>query len=339
MKKRIPLSDENLLFSEMLKEAGYHTAVAGKWQLPGMPPEYGFDEYQLWAYRSYLPEGTVYTSGVESHDPDRYNYNYPSRYWHPSIIRNGKYIPTQPDDYGPDVHTDFILEFIKGHQDDPFLVYYPMVLTHDPFFPTPATLKEDNEKWVDNKDKNYRSNVEYMDHCLGRIVKTLDDLKLRENTVIIFTTDNGTSGCCKGKAIELGCRVPLVVNCPGTVLELGPRHELIDFTDILPTMAELAGTTVPEYYVHDGRSFAPLLLGDPYQEREWIFSYLDYRRLLRDKRWLLEGDGRFYDCGDSRDGSRYRDVTGSDDPEVVAALNRFQRILQELPAPERSSSP
>jgi arylsulfatase A len=349
MKKNTPLCEENLLFSEVLKEAGYRTAVAGKWQLPGMPPEYGFDEHQLWAYAQYLPEGTVYTSGIESDDPDKYNYHLPSRYWHPSILRNGEYIPTEPDDYGPDFHTDFIIDFISRHQDVPFLVYYPMILTHDPFFPTPASITGGNDKWVSDMDKNFKSNVEYMDHCINRIVNALENMNLRENTVIIFTADNGTLKYGKGKVTERGARVPLVVNCPGTVKELGSRDELIDFTDILPTMAELAGTTLPENYIHDGRSFAPLLVGEPYEERDWIFSYLDYRRTLRDRRWLMEiqggfvqregrwwmTKGKFYDCGDSRDGVGYKDVTGSNDTEVVEAMERFRKILLDKPAPER----
>jgi arylsulfatase A len=350
MRNNTPLYQPHTLFSEVLRDAGYHTAIAGKWQLPGEPPGYAFIEHQLRGNWRILPEGTEYTSGIESHDPSRYNYNYPSRYWHPSIVRNGEYIPTEPDDYGPDMHVDFIIDFIDRHRKGPFMVYYTMNFTHDPFFPTPDNVTSEEDKWISNEGRNFKAMVKYMDHCVGRIVDALDSMNLRENTVVIFTTDNGTGGVDKNHATEGGCRVPLVVNCPGTVQPLGPRDELIDFTDILPTMTELAGTTVPEYYVHDGRSFAPLLLGEPYEERDWIFSYLDYRRMLRDSRWLLEGcegfiecggrwllegDARFYDCGESREGRGYRDVTHSDDPEVAAALNRFHEILEDLPAPKK----
>jgi hypothetical protein len=98
-------------------------------------------------------------------------------------------------------------------------------------------------------------------------------------------------------------------------------------------LAELAAAELPKAYVIDGHSFAPLLLGKTYKGREWIFSYLADKRMLRDKRWLLEGDGRFYDCGGSRDGTGYRDVTDSSDPEVVAARKRFAAILTDKPAP------
>jgi hypothetical protein len=83
----------------------------------------------------------------------------------------------------------------------------------------------------------------------------------------------------------------------------------------------------------DGRSFEHILRGKAGDEREWIFSYLFDRRFLRDRRWLLDGNGRFYDCGRSRNEKGYRDVTGSQDPEVVAARQRFEKILEKLPPP------
>ena len=80
-------------------------------------------------------------------------------------------------------------------------------------------------------------------------------------------------------------------------------------------------------------------MGRKGQAREWIFSYLAYDRLLRDKRWLLEGDGRLYDCGNSRDGTGYQDVTDATDREVVAARKRFEAILSTLPGPARPATP
>jgi arylsulfatase A-like enzyme len=182
-----------------------------------------------------------------------------------------------------------------------------------------------------------KSNVEYMDHLVGRIVDALDELGLRENTILFFTGDNGTGGDGKGKTIERGVRVPMIVNCPKRVKPT-VSDELVDLSDVLPTLAELAGAPLPEGVTIDGRSFARHLRGEPYKAREWIFSYLAYDRMLRDKRWLLEGKGTFYDCGTSRDGTNYKEVTNSDDPEVVEARKRFERILSKLPAPARPNS-
>ncbi|MEX2287313.1 MAG: hypothetical protein WD648_09505, partial [Planctomycetaceae bacterium] len=91
--------------------------------------------------------------------------------------------------------------------------------------------------------------------------------------------------------------------------------------------------TLPTDRELDGVSLVPTLRGENGTHRDWIFSYLHNQRILRDKRWLLEGDGRFYDCGGNRDGRGYVDVTNSQDPEVLAARHRFDGILKALPAP------
>ena len=173
---------------------------------------------------------------------------------------------------------------------------------------------------------------------MGRLVKALDDLGLRENTIFIFTGDNGTGGDGKAEGTELGARVPLIVNCPGLVKQRGPSGELVDFSDVLPTLAEFAGAEVPRDRPIDGRSFAGYLRGERPAPRDWIFSYIADRRILRTKRWLLEDNsplhyGRLYDCGTSRDGTGYRDATQSREPEALAVKAKFNQLLEGLPAP------
>ena len=208
-----------------------------------------------------------------------------------------------------------------------------MVLTHNPQDPTPD-LKNPGQK----TPGSFRHSVEYMDHVVGRIVGALDRLGIRENTVVLFTADNGTGGDGKGQATELGARVPFIANCPGTVKAGVVSDELVSLADVLPTLAEMAGADLPQDRPIDGRSFAPLLRGEKGDPRPWLFSYISDRRLLRDKRWLLEEDGKFYDCGDKRDHQGYKDVTGSQEPEVVAARRRFEAILKDLPAPASAPS-
>ena len=337
MKRSDPLPEENLIFSQPLKAAGYRTAVAGKWQLPGLPPQYGFDHYSLWAYKSMLPEGVEHP-GVESLDSTKYNFMKPARFWHPSVIQDGAYLPTTANEYGPDVHTDFLIDFMLEEAGGPFLAYYPMVLTHDPFYPSPLTVEREEEKFgASDQERNFKSNVEYMDRCIGRILDSLEAHGLRERTAVIVTADNGTLRRGKGSATETGVWEPLIVHWPGKVEGAGVRKELVDFSDIFPTVVDMAGMVVPEGYAHDGRSFLPLLTGGEYQEREFIFSYLDTRRLVRDRRWLLEGDGSFFDCGEKRNPRGYKeytDVTESKDPEVIAARARFQEFLADKPAPQ-----
>ncbi len=326
----------HLTFAQVLKPSGYATAHAGKWQLSGELPslirECGFDEYCMWAYTHNLPAGVKHTGGWEGKPGVK-----TSRYWHPSIVKNGKYLPTGPNDYGPDIFTNFVIDFINRHKDEPFFVYYPMCLTHGPFYVTPDTVKSEEGKF-ENLRTNFKSNVEYMDKLVGRIVQALQTAGLRENTVILFTGDNGTGGEGKGQTTELGARVPMIANCPGLIKPSGASDELIDFSDILPTLADFAGAKLPAGHIIDGHSFAPLLRGEKGPVREWIYSYLGDRQILRTKRWLLEDNGpghpgRFFDCGDSRDGTGYKDVTDSTNPEVLAARRRFAEILADKPLP------
>lgn len=303
-------------FAGVLKAKGYRTALAGKWQLgdiekqPRMIFDSGFDEYMAWAW------------------PLR------PRYWKPEIIENGKRVPTTERQYGPDMHAAWMDAFLRRNRNQPFLLYNPALLVHGPFEPVPDLAKRGGK--IEGSLKSY---VEYQDYLIGRLVRTLEETGLRENTVVLVTGDNGTAGDGKGRVTERGVRVPMIVNCPGVIPGGRVLDDLIDFSDVLPTLAELAGAPLPRGVQIDGRSFAPRLLGRKGNPREWIFSYLTDRRMLRDRRWLLEGDGKFYDCGNRRDGEGYRDVTDSREPEVLEARKRFDAILRQLPAPAQQPEP
>jgi arylsulfatase A len=328
----------HLTFGKVLKAAGYSTAMAGKWQLSGKIPnlvvECGFDEYCMWAYKHNLPEGVQHQGGWEGAAGNK-----TSRYWHPSIVKNGKYVPTTIDDYGPDMFADFVIDFATRHKDGPFFIYYPMALTHGPHYSTPLTNPDKNEKFRNDKAKKFGENVEYMDHVVGRIVKALDELGVRDETIVMFTGDNGTGGEGKGTATELGARVPMIVNCPGRVQQVGASLALVDTTDVMPTLVELAKTSLPADHPIDGRSLVPILSGQQTEVRQWVFSYLGDRRVLRTSRYLLERNapydfGTLFDCGDSRNGEGYVDVTDSRDPEVAKIRQHFQEILATKPVPD-----
>jgi arylsulfatase A-like enzyme len=319
------LGAAEVTFADVLAAKGYATGLAGKWQLPGKPPtlahDCGFDEYSLWAFPEYLPPGVKHTGAYQK------NGRIPSRYWHPAVVTNGSYVPTQPSDYGPDLFHAFVVDFMGRHADEPFLVHYPVLLPHDPHEPTPDPARPGQRT-----EPGLKASVEYLDHLVGELVAALDRLGLREDTIVLFTADNGTAGEGKEHATELGVRVPLIVHGPGRVRAGVVSDALVDLSDVLPTLAELAGARLPEERVLDGRSFAPVLRGDGSGPREWVFSSFRDQRVLRDGRWLLEGDGRFFDCGGQRDHAGYRDVTGSDEPDVLAARARFEDILGGLPA-------
>jgi arylsulfatase A-like enzyme len=250
------------------------------------------------------------------------------------------------NDYGPDICTDFLIDFIKNNRNRPFLAYYP---THIPHKHWDFHNKRDGYVTVPELDARgkptgrpgeatLKSNVEYLDYLVGRIVNTLDELGLRENTVILFTSDNGTSPYGKGKTVmEKGVRVPMIANGPGIVKPAGLSDALVDLSDVLPTLLDFAGGTLPENYEIDGISFAPILRGETNDTREYIFSYLTARRMVRDKRYLLDGGGKLYDCGTRRDNTGYKDVTDSTAPEVVAVRKKFDRILAKYPLPDTNS--
>jgi arylsulfatase A len=327
------IGEFHFTFADLLKQRGYATAVAGKWQLPGEYPtrvlDCGFDEYFIWIYKSYLPKGVDYQGGWEK-PGKKY-----ARYFHPGVMKNNKHLPTRPTDFGPDLYTDYLIDFMRRHRDRPFFAYFPMCLIHAPWGPTPDR--------PDLPQRNSRATleafVEYMDKTVGRLVDALDELGLRKNTVVMFTGDNGTYQSGKYTPTELGARVPLIVNGSGRVRAGIVSDALVDFSDFFPTLAELSGATLPTDRVIDGRSFAHVLQGTPGPTRDWAFSFLSDTRVLRDKHWLLEFNtpwdfGRFFYCGDSRDGTGYKDVTQSSDPKVRAARRRFEKILEELPAPK-----
>jgi arylsulfatase A len=290
-------------FGNFLREAGYATCISGKWQLRGgfeAPGIVGFDQYCL----------RHLTLGKKTND------KYP-RFRNPLYEIDGE-IVEKPDTYSPDVFCEFLLDFITRNRDKPFFCYYPMALTHEPFEPTPETV----DPSVRDKMRNFVDMVAYTDNIVGRIIAHLETLNLRENTVILFTGDNGTHRSItastldgrpwpggKGYTAETGTRVPLIASWPaagrggGRVLD-----DLVDFSDFVPTVAELAGATLPAAIKFDGHSFAAQLRGEKHEPRQWIYSWYkgkgyvhdkygtrDPLEWARDKRFTLFKSGEFYD--------------------------------------------
>jgi len=323
-------------FAHVMKSAGYDTCIAGKWQLTGRgvagPYDAGFDEYCLW-----------HMTDVES--------NKGSRYRNPKIIQNGQWIEGLEDRYGPDVFCDYINDYIDRHKTGPFFLYYPMVLTHSPFEPTP-----DSPEWgqdVSNK-KFFVDMVEYMDKTIGRIVQKLDHLGLRDNTLILFTGDNGTNKSITsemqdggsidgGKSLttDAGTRVALVANWPGTVPAGQVCTDLADLSDIMPTIADAGGASLPGNVTIDGRSFLPQLRGEQGNPRDWLFCYYKPRannplkRFARDKRWKLYADGDYTRAGQlfdvPADPLEQNPIgPGQGGPEAEAARIRLQAVLDAM---------
>ena len=168
-------------FGHYLREAGYNTAIGGKWQLFGaehyakqfrgkgsLPQDTGFDHHCLWQ--------------VE---------NLGDRFWNPQLTIDGKTTQFDKDDYGPDIVTNYLIDFMTEHADGdaPMFVYYPMILVHNPFLPTPDSESRQSKK----NQPNFEDMVAYMDTLVGRIVSHTKELGIADDTIILFTGDNGTN--------------------------------------------------------------------------------------------------------------------------------------------------
>jgi len=317
--------DREITFARVLKKAGYATAIGGKWQVndlrthPDALARHGFDEHCMW-------------SGFETGNPPS-----AERYWDPYIITNGER-KVHRDAFGPDIVNDFLLDFVGRHRDKPFMVYYPMILTHGPFTPTPHN--RDKMQAGSDKKELYRGMVQYVDFLIGRLVRTLDKLGIRDNTVIFYTGDNGSScggnawgqeplNKAKGNKSDKGAHTPLIANWPGTIKPRRVTSELADISDMLPTFAELASAPLPEGVKIDGRSIVSVLTGTGGPRREWIFSQIDNQRFIRDKRFILHVDGRLYDL--TTDPYEKNNLAASTDPDVVSAREKLQKVLDSFP--------
>lgn len=233
-------------FAHQLKQAGYATAIAGKWQLGrelDAPTHFGFDQACLWQH--------IRTRTIAGRKGD-------TRYPNPHLEINGKEVDFNNGEYGPDICAKFICDFIETNKDRPFLAYYPMILPHWPFEATPDSADWDPKSMGGRKPKiptpkakaHFVDMVAYVDKIVGQVVDTLERNGLRENTLIIFTGDNGTEKSItsqwsgrdihggKGQATDEGTRVALVFNWPGRIQPEVNQTELVEFSDVLPTLCE-----------------------------------------------------------------------------------------------------
>jgi arylsulfatase A len=325
-------------FGQLLKKAGYATAIAGKWQLgtdPNGPRDLGFDESVLWQLT-----------------------RRPPRYANPGLEINGKEKDYDNGEYGPKLINDFALDFVTRHKDRAFFLYYPMILTHDPFQPTPDSRDWDpkakgetnsfSKEKVNLNVKYFADMTAYMDKMVGRLVAKIDELGLRENTLILFLGDNGTDVDVvsrfkgqpyrggKGTRTARGTHVPFIANWPGNIPAGRVNTDLIGSVDFLPTICDVAGAPVPTSLQIDGRSFRPQLLGQTGDPREWLYVW--YARyggptamfeFVLSKQHKLYRDGAFYDLAadpfEEKPALRVPSLTGAQ----AAAARKLQAALDQ----------
>ncbi len=333
------LDPKQKTFAHLAKDAGYKTCIAGKWQLGAnnkLPAHFGFDQYCLWQLVYSREQGERYANAL--------------------IEQDGKTLSRSDDDYGPDIFTNYILDFIEKNKDNKFLAYYPMALVHDPFLPTP-----DSKSWKDGADArhkrdtaNFRDMVAYTDKNIGLIINKLKALGIYENTVIIFTGDNGTGRSIvtqmkdgsyvkggKGLTLDRGHHVPLIVNYGSNRYKVHQTDDLVDFTDILATVADVVKVKVPVDWDTDGKSIYPQIKGEKGTPRQWVFCHYTplhgaeinkhSARFFRNHKYKLYHDGRFYDL--VKDIEETQSIAeGQGSPEAEAARKQFKAEFAKLPA-------
>jgi arylsulfatase A len=307
--------------AKILKQTGYATGMAGKWrQMSDSPGDWGFDEYFT--------------------DPTASGW-----FWKKSYTKNGQEVTTDSEIYYPDVASDFAVDFLRRHRDEPFYFYLSEHLIHGPILRTP-----DSKSGVEPRQL-YDDNIAYLDKTVGKLVAELEKLGLREKTLIIFAADNGTSTVGytpehdpqktsgkiggravnghKGQLLEGGSRVPLIASWQGTMPTGRVVGDLVDFSDLLPTFVDLAGGSLPSGVKFDGRSFAPQLRGEKGNPREWIFVQLGQGWYARNDGWKLNQSGELFSMKDAPF-VEAPVAADSSDPAAQSARKQLQAVLDEL---------
>ena len=362
--ERLPLEEETI--AESLAEAGYATFYTGKWHL---------------GQKRYGPEDQGYQTNIGGNRPsNNKNRKFFSPYDNPQL-------PDGPD--GEQIDERLANEaatFIRDHRDEPFLVFFAQFDVHVPLHTKPELQKKYRRKKEQRaaagpefgkEGKNdvrqiqqhpvYGGMVETMDNAVGIVLDALDEAGVADNTVVIFTSDNGGLSTAegsptsnlplragKGWAYEGGVRVPLIVRWPGKTAPGSTTDRYVISTDYYPTILEMAGLKLkPEEHV-DGQSFAPLLEGETQPERGPIYwHYPHYGNqggspyaAVRDGDWkLIEfyADGRqeLYNLAD--DLSEQHDLAAAE-PERTAMMLQQLHLWQQsagvqMPQPNPNVKP
>ena len=324
-----------VMIPTVLKKAGYASALIGKWgQLTpsGDPSDWGFD-HELY----YKGSGMYWNSKVAKPmseggevrgDPDTY-------------VLDGKTVSVKDDEYIPDLLHKDATAWMEAQKGRPFFLYYSLSQVHGEILPTPDSAPA--PKGESNNQRAQRllaDNIAYMDKLVGKLVAELDRLKLRDNTVIVFMGDNGSTKSAavdatiggrriegeKGSMKEGGGLVPFFATWPGVMASGKVNANVADASDLLPTFAEIAGAPLPTGRVIDGRSLVSQFKGDTKSPRTWAFCQLSNNYYVREAGWKLDQSGTLYDMKDAP----FKEVAVAADTKDEAAVAARARLSAAL---------
>lgn len=326
---KVGLHQDEKTIASQLKQAGYHTKIIGKWhcgdQQEFLPTQFGFDEYF----------GVPY-----SNDMGR-QVNHKNRFPPLPLLRNTEVTQEQPDQRGlTERYTEEATTFMSKNKDRPFFLYFAHMHVHVPIFVPKYFLgKSDNG--------GYGAAVEEIDWSAGVLMDHLEQLGLSDNTLIIFTSDNGSrargeggsNGPCrgtKGTTWEGGIRVPCIMRWPAKITADTTCQEMSTAMDFLPTLSALAGIDIPQDRIIDGKNIQPLMTDDSARSEMKYFAYyfMDQLEAVRVGDWKLhfrKHQGNISELYNLRD-----DVSESNDvydqnPNIVAELSAVaENIRQDI---------
>ena len=301
------LHPDEVTIAEVAKSAGYHTAMFGKWHLGDqpqfLPTRQGFDEFF----------GLPYSHDIHPFNP--WLKKYPNKQFAPLPLLEGeKVIETDPDaDYLTKRITEKAVDFIKRKKDSPFLLYVAHPIPHRPLHMSPAFMKkvpkelrekikkyEDSPEKIDyeTRDEIYPYAMSEIDWSVGKILKELKKQGVAENTLVLYTSDNGPDGPVnssagplrgrKGSTFEGGMREPTVVRWPAKIKAGQDIKELMSTIDLLPTIAHLLDYQMPDNRIIDGKNILPTLTENAPTPHDYFFySKRGIIEAVRDTEWKL----------------------------------------------------
>ncbi len=308
-----PIPDSEVTLAELMQQLGYKTGAFGKWGLggpdsSGEPLRQGLDRF--FGYNCQAHAHSYYPSYLWDDDKHIKLNNNPEIPGHASLQKDAdendprSYDIFKGTDYAPDRINAEALKFIRDNKDGPFFLYYPTVIPHvalhvpDEELEPYLALGWNDPPFTRGKGYGYTPHftpraayaamISRMDRYVGNVLKLLDDLDLSDNTIVIFSSDNGTTHLeqevdytffksvgelrgLKGSLYEGGVRVPTIVRWPGVVAPGSTSDHISGFEDWMPTLVEVAGGGVEIPGGIDGISIVPTLRGHDQPERPYLY--------------------------------------------------------------------
>jgi len=267
------LDEDNLTIAELLQRNGYKTAHVGKWHISEDPLLNGFD---------------INIAGLEAGNP---SYGSMGGYFSPY---NNPFLENGPEgEYLTDRLTDEAIAFLETVNDQPFFLNYSPYIVHTPIEPKPELEEKYLGKTTTDRHDNagYAGMVETMDTNVGRLMDYLKESDKFENTLIIFTSDNGglheisrqwPLRAGKGSYFEGGIRVPMIVVWDGKVEPGGFSQEAVSHIDYFPTFLDVAGVDQPDDKILDGKSLMPIFNGEKLEQRALYWHFPIYLQAYSD---------------------------------------------------------